>query len=98
MKSKKRGNGVAVMVRLIAFTLFSVILIYMQASAFSVERILLSSSDSMTGGTMPNYEYRCPQCGKFEMNKSVEKRHRAKCPKCNSEAKLVPSVFDFRMK
>ncbi len=42
---------------------------------------------------MPIYEYRCPQCGKFETMKAMMQRHRARCPHCNSESKLVPSVF-----
>lgn len=44
---------------------------------------------------MPQYEYYCPQCQKkFEMNKAMESRHRAKCPDCNTESKIVPSVVN----
>ena len=42
---------------------------------------------------MPIYEFYCPQCGKFETSKAMAQRHRARCPHCNSESKLVPSVF-----
>ena len=42
---------------------------------------------------MPLYEFYCPQCGKFETMKAMAQRHRARCPHCNSESKLVPSVF-----
>jgi len=42
---------------------------------------------------MPLYEYYCPQHGKFETMKAMMQRHRARCPHCNSESKLVPSVF-----
>lgn len=42
---------------------------------------------------MPIYEYDCPQCGKFETMKAMEQRHRARCPHCNSESKIVPSRF-----
>ena len=48
---------------------------------------------------MPEYDYWCPQCHqRFEMNKSIEKRHEAKCPRCNHKAKLVPSAFSFNFK
>lgn len=43
---------------------------------------------------MPIYEYYCPQCqNKFETMKAMSQRHRARCPHCNSESKIVPSVF-----
>ena len=44
---------------------------------------------------MPVYEYLCPQCGRFETMKAMPKRHRARCPHCNSESKLVPSRFSI---
>jgi len=48
---------------------------------------------------MPLYDYWCPQCHKkFEMSKSVEKRHNARCPKCNTKARLMPSAFTFSFK
>ena len=44
---------------------------------------------------MPQYEYFCPQCqNKFEMNKAMEARQRARCPHCNTESKIVPSVMN----
>lgn len=51
---------------------------------------------------MPQYEYACPQCqNKFETMKAMGQRHRAKCPHCNTESKLVPSPvnhsFGFRL-
>lgn len=51
---------------------------------------------------MPLYEYYCPQCQtKFEMSKAMEQRHHARCPHCDTESKLVPSVanhsFGFRL-
>ncbi len=42
---------------------------------------------------MPLYEYVCPQCGKFETMKAMTQRHRARCPHCNGESKLMMSVF-----
>ena len=42
---------------------------------------------------MPLYEYNCPQCGKFETMKAMEQRHRARCPHCNGESKLMMSMF-----
>lgn len=48
---------------------------------------------------MPQYDYYCPQCHqKFEMSKSVEKRHTARCPKCNTRGKLMMSAFSFSFK
>lgn len=48
------------------------------------------------GFKMPLYEYDCPQCGKFETMKAMEQRYRARCPDCNSESKLVPSVCNHK--
>lgn len=45
---------------------------------------------------MPIYEYYCPQCQeKFEEVRTVEQRHSARCPRCNSECKKVMSRFSF---
>jgi len=46
---------------------------------------------------MHTYEYHCPKCGEnFERQNSVDKRHKAKCPKCQTKARLIPSRFMFR--
>jgi putative FmdB family regulatory protein len=45
---------------------------------------------------MPNYEYKCPQCGeKFEYSKGIfEQESKIKCPKCGSlnQKKIAPPV------
>ena len=47
---------------------------------------------------MALYEYECPQClEKFETMKTMEHRHYARCPHCNSKTPLVISGFSFRM-
>jgi len=46
---------------------------------------------------MPIYDYWCSQCHqKFEESKSMEKRHTAICPRCNTKGKLMPSAFSFK--
>jgi len=39
---------------------------------------------------MPIYDYYCEQCHqKFEVSKSIDKRHTARCPRCNSKGRLM---------
>lgn len=39
---------------------------------------------------MPRYDYLCSECGAaFEMNKSIDERHCARCPKCDGFAVKV---------
>ncbi len=48
---------------------------------------------------MALYDYYCPQCDmKFVMNKAMEHREYARCPHCNSISKIVPSVFNLKVK
>lgn len=43
---------------------------------------------------MPIYEYYCSKCHKkFEEIRPMEERLGAKCPKCGSKGRLVPSRF-----
>lgn len=43
----------------------------------------------------PLYEFYCERCQlKFEARKSVEDRHKSKCPKCGELARKVMSVVN----
>jgi len=45
------------------------------------------------------YEFRCKKCGKvFEEIRTLDKNtNSAICPKCNEEAKKIPSTFGFKI-
>lgn len=45
---------------------------------------------------MPNYQYRCPKCGKeLEEHHSVKDRHSQLCPDCKDKMEIViqPTTF-----
>lgn len=46
---------------------------------------------------MPFYEYECSRCGhRFEQRNTMDSRHSALCPRCNSSVQLLISLSDFR--
>ena len=40
---------------------------------------------------MPNYDYRCPKCGVFEVEQHINEEPHKTCPKCGSPAKRLIS-------
>lgn len=38
---------------------------------------------------MPNYTYRCPQCGKFDVFQSIKEPAMKECPTCGSSIERV---------
>lgn len=40
---------------------------------------------------MPNYDYKCDNCGKFEMHQSIKDDPLTKCPTCGGSAKRLIS-------
>ena len=41
---------------------------------------------------MPLYDYKCKKCGIIELSMSVDKRNKAKCPKCRTKIERVMST------
>ena len=39
---------------------------------------------------MPIYEYKCPNCGKFEVLQKITEENLKECPKCKEQGKSVP--------
>ena len=47
---------------------------------------------------MPIYEYRCEQCGEFEVMQKITERPLAKCPTCRSKVTKLISSTSFQLK
>jgi putative FmdB family regulatory protein len=47
---------------------------------------------------MPIYEYRCEQCGEFEVMQKITGRPLAKCPTCRSKVTKLISNTSFQLK
>ncbi len=47
---------------------------------------------------MPIYEYRCEQCGEFEVTQKITERPLAKCPTCRSKVTKLISNTSFQLK
>jgi len=48
---------------------------------------------------MPLYEYQCRQCGEiFEILHGIDEEYRARCRKCQGEAKKILSPSNFILK
>lgn len=47
---------------------------------------------------MPIYEYRCQQCGDFEVTRKITDRPLARCPTCKGKVKKLISNTSFQLK
>lgn len=47
---------------------------------------------------MPIYEYRCQQCGDFEVTQKITDRPLARCPACKGKVKKLISNTSFQLK
>lgn len=47
---------------------------------------------------MPIYEYRCRQCGDFEVTQKITDRPLARCPGCKGKVKKLISNTSFQLK
>ncbi|NLY53077.1 MAG: zinc ribbon domain-containing protein [Firmicutes bacterium] len=47
---------------------------------------------------MPEYDFRCPQCGKrFTVRTSIAEREKVRCPACGSQPEQVFSALNFNV-
>lgn len=47
---------------------------------------------------MPIYEYRCQQCGDFEVTQKIKDKPLARCPGCKGKVKKLISSTSFQLK
>jgi putative FmdB family regulatory protein len=47
---------------------------------------------------MPIYEYRCDQCGTFEVTQRITEEPLKKCPTCNADVNRIISATSFVLK
>lgn len=47
---------------------------------------------------MPIYEYRCQQCGDFEVTQKIKDKPLARCPGCKGKVKKLISNTSFQLK
>jgi len=47
---------------------------------------------------MPIYEYRCQQCGDFEVTQKIKDKPLARCPACKGKVKKLISNTSFQLK
>lgn len=47
---------------------------------------------------MPIYEYRCQQCGDFEVTQKITDKPLARCPACKGKVKKLISNTSFQLK
>ena len=47
---------------------------------------------------MPIYEYRCQQCGEFEVTQKIKDRPLTRCPVCKGKVKKLISNTSFQLK
>ena len=47
---------------------------------------------------MPIYEYKCEQCGQFEVTQKITDKPLARCPACKGKVKKLISHTSFQLK
>jgi len=47
---------------------------------------------------MPIYEYRCQQCGEFEVTQKITNKSLSRCPTCKGKVKKLISNTSFQLK
>lgn len=47
---------------------------------------------------MPIYEYRCQQCGEFEVTQKITDKSLSRCPTCKGKVKKLISNTSFQLK